>query len=192
MDFGHCQKSIFAHSQPVTAVRFLRDTHYALSGSKDGHLKFWDLDTYQLILDLDETILEIRSLVASPAADYIIAGGLDGGFRVWKQTGDQVVATDQEEKNAEKILIEEYATEKFKQKEEKTRYEDLKHGEEIIEALQQKEQPVAIMKMLRKIPPSNLKSSLSFLHATHRLKLQSLLKFFIKEGHETQLCWRVL
>lgn len=34
-------------------------------------------------------------------------------------------------------MIEEYATEKFKQKEEKTRYEDLKHGEQIIEALEQ-------------------------------------------------------
>lgn len=53
----------------------------------------------------------------SPAGDYIIAGGLDGGFRVWKQTGDQVVAGDQEEKDAEKVMIEEYATEKFKNKE---------------------------------------------------------------------------
>lgn len=70
-----------------------------------------------MILDLDETILEIKSLVVSPAGDYIIAGGLDGGFRVWKQTGDQVVAGDQEEKDAEKVMIEEYATEKFKNKE---------------------------------------------------------------------------
>lgn len=180
LEFGHCQKTIFAHAESVTAVKFLKDTHYALSGGKDGHIKFWDLDTFQLILDLDETILEIKALVASPAADFIIAGGLDGGFRIWKQTGDQIVAGDQEEKNAEKVLIEEYANEKFKQKAEKTRYEDLKHGEEIIEALEQKEQPIFILKMIKKIPPANLKSSLSFLHATHRLKLRSLLQFFIK------------
>jgi hypothetical protein len=68
----------------------------------------------------------------------------------------------------------------------------LKHGEEVIEALEQKEQPVFLLKLLRKIPPANLKSSLSFLHATHRLKLQSILQFFIKEGHELELCWRVL
>ena len=95
MDYGHCQKSIFAHSEPVTSVCFLKDTHYALSGSKDGHMKFWDLDTYQLILDIDGNILEIKSVVASNAGDIIISGGLDGGFRVWRQTGDQVVAGDQ-------------------------------------------------------------------------------------------------
>ncbi len=35
-------------------------------------------------------------------------------------------------------MIEEYATEKFKDREVKTRYKDLKHGEEIIEALENK------------------------------------------------------
>jgi hypothetical protein len=38
----------------------------------------------------------------------------------------------------DKVMIEEYATEKFKDREVKTRYEDLKHGEEIIEALENK------------------------------------------------------
>jgi hypothetical protein len=32
-------------------------------------------------------------------------------------------------------MIEEYASEQLKQKDIKTRYEDLKHGEQIIEAL---------------------------------------------------------
>jgi WD40 repeat protein len=83
----------------------LKDTHYVISGSKDGHVKFWDVDTYQLIADLDDNILEVRTLVAAPAADFIVGGGLDGGFRVWRQSGDQTVAGDQEEKNAEKVLI---------------------------------------------------------------------------------------
>ena len=116
LDYGHCIKSIFAHSEAVTSVRFFKDTHYAISGSKDGHIKFWDVDTYKLILDLDDNLLEIKSLAVSPAADFIVGGGLDGGFRVWRQTGDQTVAGDQEEKDAEKILIEEYANEKFKQR----------------------------------------------------------------------------
>ncbi len=66
-----------------------------ISGSKDGHIKFWDLDTYQLIQDLDENILEVKSLTASSAADFILAGGIDGGFRIWNQTGDQTVAGEQ-------------------------------------------------------------------------------------------------
>jgi U3 small nucleolar RNA-associated protein 12 len=136
LDFGHCIKAVFAHAEPVTALKFLPDTHYVLTGSSDGHVKFWDGDTHQLILDLEENLLGIRSLAVSTAGDYLVAGGLDGGFRVWKQSGDQTVAGDQDEKNNEKVMIEEYANDQLKDKEVKTRYEDLKHGEEIIEALE--------------------------------------------------------
>jgi hypothetical protein len=48
---------------------------------------------------------------------------------VWKQSNDQTIAGDQDEKNLEKVMIEEYTTEKFKNQEVKTRYQDLKHGE---------------------------------------------------------------
>ena len=58
--------------------------------------------------------------------------------------------------------------------------------------MEQKEQPLTILKLLKKIPPSNLKSSLSFLHATHAHRLEAILSFFVKEGHELELCWRVL
>ena len=116
-------------------VKFIPETHYLLSGSKDGHVKFWDADTYQLIMDLEENILEIKSLVVTQAGDYIVSGGLDEGIRVWKQSNDQTIATDMEEKQMEKMMIEDYAKEKLEKNEDKTRYEDLKHGEEIIEAL---------------------------------------------------------
>jgi WD40 repeat protein len=93
-----------------------------ITGSRDGHVKFWDGDTHQLIMDLEENILEIRSLAITSAGDYIVAGGLDGGFRVWRQTSEQTIAGDQEERNMEKVMIEEYATDKFKEREVKTRY----------------------------------------------------------------------
>ena len=47
------------------------------------------------------------------AGDSIVAGGLDEGFRVWKQTNDQTIATDMEEKQMEKVMIEDYAKEKL-------------------------------------------------------------------------------
>nr|VVW87464.1 unnamed protein product [Nymphaea colorata] len=192
MDFGHSIKTVFAHSEPVTAVKFIHETHYVITGSKDGHVKFWDGDTHQLIMDLEENILEIRSIAITTAGDYIIAGGLDGGFRIWKQTNDQTIAGDQEEKNMDKVMIEEYATEKFKEREVKTRYEDLKHGEEIIEALENNEQPSFVLKLIKKVSPANLKSTLSFLHASHVNKLESYLRFSIKEKHEIELCWRII
>ena len=66
-----------------------------MSGGKDGHVKFWDGDTHQLIIDLEQNLLEVKSLAVSLAGDYIIAGGMDGGFRVWRQGQDQTVAGDQ-------------------------------------------------------------------------------------------------
>lgn len=129
MDFGHSIKTLFAHSEAVTVVKFIHETHYVLSGSKDGHVKFWDADTHQLIMDFEENTMEVKGIVVTNAGDYIIAGGNDGGFRVWKQTNDQTIASDQEEKKMDKIMIEEYASEKFKSRDIKTRYEDLKHGE---------------------------------------------------------------
>ena len=47
-------------------------------------------------------------MVISDAGDFILAGGLDEGLRLWKQTSDQTIATDMEEKQLEKVMIEDY------------------------------------------------------------------------------------
>lgn len=86
------------------------------------------MDTYQLIMDLEENTMEIKDLIVSQAGDIVFAGGLDEGIRVWKQTNDQTIASDMEEKQMDKVMIEDYAREKLDQQEQKTRYEDLKHG----------------------------------------------------------------
>ena len=39
LDFGDCHKSMFAHADSVTSVRFLPRTHLFVSGGKDGLLK---------------------------------------------------------------------------------------------------------------------------------------------------------
>lgn len=44
LDFGDCHKSMFAHDDIVTAVAFVKDTHYFFTGSKDGTVKYWDGD----------------------------------------------------------------------------------------------------------------------------------------------------
>lgn len=66
------------------------------------------MDTYQLIMDFDQSTMEIKSLAVSQSGDMIMAGGLDEGFRIWKQTNDQTIATDMEEKQLEKVMIEDY------------------------------------------------------------------------------------
>ena len=46
MDFGDVHKSIFAHDDAITSVKFVKDTHYFFSTSKDRLVKFYDADTY--------------------------------------------------------------------------------------------------------------------------------------------------
>jgi U3 small nucleolar RNA-associated protein 12 len=48
MDYGNIQKSIFAHDDSITAIKFVKDTHYFFSGSKDGTFKYYDADTVNL------------------------------------------------------------------------------------------------------------------------------------------------
>lgn len=53
LQFGHSIKTLFAHKAPVTAVEFVKDTHYLWTGGRDGLVKMWDMDTYELIIELD-------------------------------------------------------------------------------------------------------------------------------------------
>lgn len=46
LDFGDCHRSLFAHQDAVTAVAFVRDTHYAFSAGRDKAVKYWDLDRW--------------------------------------------------------------------------------------------------------------------------------------------------
>lgn len=40
LDFGDCHRSLFAHGDAITAVAFVRDTHYAFSaGAGEGSLQ---------------------------------------------------------------------------------------------------------------------------------------------------------
>ena len=44
LDFGDCHRSMVGHTDSVTCIKFVYDTHYFFSGSKDGVVKYWDAD----------------------------------------------------------------------------------------------------------------------------------------------------
>jgi len=44
LDFGDCHKSIFAHDDSIMAVKFVPNTHYFFTASKDKTIKYWDGD----------------------------------------------------------------------------------------------------------------------------------------------------
>ena len=45
-DFGDCHKSIFAHNDAITQVKFVRNTHYFFTCSKDFTIKYFDGDAF--------------------------------------------------------------------------------------------------------------------------------------------------
>ena len=45
LDFGDCHRSIFAHDDSVMQVKFVPNTHYFFTASKDRQIKYWDGDT---------------------------------------------------------------------------------------------------------------------------------------------------
>jgi len=59
MDFGDIHKSIFAHQDSVTCVRFVKNTHYFFSCGKDGEVKYFDGDTYEEVFVFDQSFGEV-------------------------------------------------------------------------------------------------------------------------------------
>jgi U3 small nucleolar RNA-associated protein 12 len=84
MDFGDIHKSIFAHQDSITAVQFVKGTHYFLSCSKDRTVKYWDGDTYEEIFVFDTFFAEVWSLAVSSVGDFFVAVSADKSIRVWR------------------------------------------------------------------------------------------------------------
>ena len=60
LDFGDCHRSIFAHDDSVTAVKFIPNTHMFFTAGKDGKVKQWDADNFERVLTLDGHHGEVR------------------------------------------------------------------------------------------------------------------------------------
>lgn len=152
LDFGNCHKSIFAHNDSIMAVKFVKDTHYFLSAGKDRSIKYWDGDTHQLILDFEDHLGEIWSIAISSIGDFFVTSSNDRSIRVWRQTKDQVFVSEEEEKRQEKKMIEGPMQDRFNMMEEEANkgqgasdvtrlnIETLKHGENVIAAIDLAEQ----------------------------------------------------
>lgn len=52
LDFGDCHRSLFAHDNSVTGLRFIPETHQFFTSGKDGRVKQWDADSFERILTL--------------------------------------------------------------------------------------------------------------------------------------------
>lgn len=105
MDFGDIHKSIFAHQDSITCVRFVKGTHYFLCSSKDRTIKYYDGDTYDEVFVFDNFFGEVWGLVPSSIGDFFVAVCADRSIRVWRQTSEQVFVKDEQEARQEKAMI---------------------------------------------------------------------------------------
>lgn len=108
LDFGNIQRSFHAHSECVTQVCFVRDTHYLVSTARDGSLKLWDTDKGELITILHQKstygLVPIICLGLTFDGDRIICGFLDRTIRVWFRTDQQLFIEEEREKEQEEQL----------------------------------------------------------------------------------------
>lgn len=86
--FGDIHRSLFCHTDSIVCVRFVRDTHYVFTASKDRELKMIDADTYEEVFVFDTFFGEVWSLAVSSIGDYFVAVSADRSIRLWRQTAD--------------------------------------------------------------------------------------------------------
>jgi U3 small nucleolar RNA-associated protein 12 len=68
------------------AVQFVPKTHYIFSAGKDGVLKYWDADKFELLLTLEGHHAEVWCLAVSPHGDFVVTGSHDRSIRRWDRT----------------------------------------------------------------------------------------------------------
>ena len=69
-------------------MRFIKDTHYVLTASKDREVKMIDCDTYDEVFVFDSFFGEVWGLAVSSIGDYFVTVCGDKAIRVWRQTSE--------------------------------------------------------------------------------------------------------
>jgi U3 small nucleolar RNA-associated protein 12 len=154
MDFGDCHKSIFCHDDSITTVKFVKDTHYFFTGSKDNTVKYYDGDTFDEIQVFEQSFGNVWALTLSYIGDQLITVGADSSIRVYKQTNQQLFLQEERERRLEKMMLDEgdlempilkapaldqFAKDKVMKIESETALkgslESVKYGEDLMEAI---------------------------------------------------------
>jgi U3 small nucleolar RNA-associated protein 12 len=109
MDFGDCHKTLPAHNDIVTCVRFIKDTHFFISCSKDCTLKYYDADTFEFISLLTNDLLcnQFLWLDINSEGTQIISSCNDNSIKIFNISQEQVVPKLTQQELLEKNIIKE-------------------------------------------------------------------------------------
>ena len=65
LDFGDLHKSLHAHDDSVTSVKFVPGSHYFFTTSKDKMVKYWDGDSREMVMAMPAHHAEVWGVAVS-------------------------------------------------------------------------------------------------------------------------------
>ena len=109
MDFGDCHKTLPAHNDIITCVKFIKDTHFFISCSKDCTIKYYDADTFEFISLLTNDLLcnQFLCLDINSEGTQIISSCNDNSIKIFNISQEQVVPKLTQQELLEKNMIKE-------------------------------------------------------------------------------------
>ena len=73
-----------AHKNSVFTVQYTPDGRYLVSGSRDAHLKIWDVEkNYELTESIVAHMYAINHVAFRPDGRYFVTGSMDKSVKVW-------------------------------------------------------------------------------------------------------------
>lgn len=86
--FDHRMKQEWeAHNNSVFTIRFAQDGNCLVSGSRDAHLKAWDVaDGYVQVQDIAAHMYTINHIAFSPNGKHFVTCSMDKSIKVWDST----------------------------------------------------------------------------------------------------------
>jgi U3 small nucleolar RNA-associated protein 12 len=104
LDFGDTHRTLHGHEDSITDLRFVKHTHNFFTSSKDGTVRYWDGDRFEMILLLNGHCAEVNCLAVSGTGAFVLSGGMDRQVRVWERTRDIVFLEEERERELEQVF----------------------------------------------------------------------------------------
>lgn len=117
LDYGDCHRSLFAHQDSIMSIAFERghqgggllggregESHHFWTVGKDGLVKYWDGDRFELIQTMEGHHGEVWSLAVGGRGDKLITSGADRCMRVWEKTEEPLFLEEEREREQERLF----------------------------------------------------------------------------------------
>ena len=78
--------ALYGHTGSISSVAFRRDGKVLASGSADGDIRLWDVETHELLGTLGAQQKHIKNVVFSPQRGVLASVGEDDSIIFWEST----------------------------------------------------------------------------------------------------------